>query len=266
MRQLELTAEGALPVRGCSMRIRTYEYGRDPAELVVALFHRRYDRQNGVPPRPLVRIHSQCLTGDTFGSARCDCGAQLEASLEAIAEEPWGVLIYLPSHEGRGIGLVNKIRAYALQDDDGLDTVEANLALRLPVDARRYDAAVAVLADLEVQRLRLLTNNPRKLMAVLSAGMDVFRIPMPMFITEHNSRYLATKRDVMGHAFPKLAAPCPGGATCSNPRCTGPAKHKENHDVQPAVPLPDHDGRSRHRQPRLRGERDGGGVDVLRRA
>ena len=199
MGRLELQAEASLPVLGREMRIRVYEYGRWEDDLVVSLVHRPDDDCD----RPLVRIHSQCLTGDALGSARCDCGPQLQACLEAIADAPWGVLIYLPSHEGRGIGLVNKIRAYALQDA-GLDTVQANVALRLPVDARRYEAAVAVLEELGVSRLRLLTNNPDKLEALREAGMEVRRVPMPLFVTEHNRDYLATKKDAMGHALPDL--------------------------------------------------------------
>jgi 3,4-dihydroxy 2-butanone 4-phosphate synthase/GTP cyclohydrolase II len=241
MKPLELKAEGTLPVLGRSMRIRTYEYGSGPAELVVALIHGQ-GAQNGTAERPLVRVHSQCLTGDTFGSTRCDCGAQLEASLEAISEEPWGVLVYLPSHEGRGIGLVNKIRAYELQDR-GLDTVEANLALSLPVDARRYDAAAAVLDDLGVRRLRLLTNNPSKLMALVTVGMDVFRIPMPMFVTEDNRRYLATKRDLMGHAFATPSASClDGNLSCFDGECAHrqtarlfSARRAASHVLEPAL-------------------------------
>jgi GTP cyclohydrolase II len=201
MTPLEVKTEAALPVNGQRMRIRLYEYGR-AGELVVALLH----RTDGMPERPLVRIHSQCLTGDTFGSTRCDCGAQLRASLDAISDERWGLLLYLPSHEGRGIGLVNKIRAYALQDS-GLDTVQANVALRLAVDPRRYDAPVAVLRSLGVRRIRLLTNNPGKLKAVRAAGIDAVRVPMPAFVTAENRGYLSAKQHAMGHRFPNLPAP-----------------------------------------------------------
>lgn len=199
----ELRAEAALPLRGRSARIRIYQACSDD-ELVVALVQREDEAEDW----PLVRIHSQCLTGDTLGSVRCDCGSQLHASLDAISRDPYGILIYLPSHEGRGIGLVNKIRAYALQDE-GLDTVEANVALRFPVDARRYELAVAVLGDLGVSKLRLLTNNPDKLRAV-RAQMDAVRVPMPLFVTEENQRYLTTKRIALGHLLPDALVPANG--------------------------------------------------------
>lgn len=197
MCSVEIEAEAALPVTGRPTRVRVYRY--DGSELVVALFHRRPSTCD----RPLVRIHSQCLTGDALGSTRCDCGAQLQASLEAILAEPWGILLYVPSHEGRGIGIADKVRAYALQDR-GLDTVEANLALGLPVDSRRYDATAAILADMRVRRVRLLTNNPHKLEALVAAGIDVVRVPMRAFVTAENVDYLATKKRSMGHDFPDL--------------------------------------------------------------
>jgi len=209
----ELKAEAALPVLGRPMRIRVYENGA-PDDLVVALIH----HQDGADDWPLVRIHSQCLTGDTLGSLRCDCGPQLRTSLEAIAEDQYGILIYVPSHEGRGIGFVNKIRAYGLQDE-GLDTVEANIALCVPVDPRRYDAAVAVLADLGVSQLRLLTNNPRKLRAARSS-MDVVRVPMPAFVTDENRSYLETKRAALGHLLPESVA-LPDGAPLPAPMDLG---------------------------------------------
>jgi GTP cyclohydrolase II len=206
MSSVEVQAEAALPVAGLRTRgrtrVRVYRY--DGAELVIALFHRRPSTSD----RPLVRIHSQCLTGDALGSSRCDCGAQLQASLDAILAEPWGILLYVPSHEGRGIGIADKIRAYALQDR-GLDTVEANLALGLPVDSRRYDSPVAVLEDMRVRRARLLTNNPEKLEALLAAGIDVVRVPMRAFVTAENRDYLATKERSMGHDFPDLHRPLP---------------------------------------------------------
>jgi len=202
MSLVEVQAEASLPVTGRVTRVRVYSY--DETELVVALFHRRPSTCD----RPLVRIHSQCLTGDALGSSRCDCGAQLQASLDAILAEPWGILLYVPSHEGRGIGIADKIRAYALQDR-GLDTVEANLALGLPVDMRRYDATAAVLADMRVRRARLLTNNPSKLQALLAAGIDVVRVAMPAFVTAENRDYLATKKRSMGHDFPDLHAALP---------------------------------------------------------
>ena len=141
----------------------------------------------------LVRVHSQCLTGDVFGSRRCDCGPQLHAALRAIARRGRGVLLYL-RQEGRGIGLANKLRAYALQDR-GLDTVEANLRLGFAADLRDYGIGAQILADLGVRRLDLLTNNPRKVV-----GLEIVRrLPLQMRANRHNRRYLATKRDKLGH-------------------------------------------------------------------
>lgn len=147
---------------------------------------------------PLVRLHSECLTGDVLGSLRCDCGEQLNASLELMAEAESSVLLYL-HQEGRGIGLANKIRAYALQDR-GLDTVDANLALGLPVDRREYRSAAAVLRHLGVLRVRLLTNNPLKQRALEDHGVEVVeRVPLAMPPNPINNGYLHTKADRMGH-------------------------------------------------------------------
>jgi GTP cyclohydrolase II len=149
-------------------------------------------------PPPLVRLHSECLTGDVLGSLRCDCGEQLNASLELMAEAEASVLLYL-RQEGRGIGLANKIRAYALQDR-GLDTVDANLALGLPVDRREYRSAAAVLLHLGVLRVRLLTNNPLKQRALEENGVEVVeRVPLAVLPNPFNNGYLHTKADRMGH-------------------------------------------------------------------
>ncbi len=150
----------------------------------------------------LVRVHSECLTGDVFGSRRCDCGEQLDAALERIAQEGAGVVLYLRGHEGRGIGLAHKLRAYALQEQ-GLDTVEANLALGLPVDTRNYGTGAQILAELKVNSIRLLTNNPQKLAGLQGYGIDVAeRIGLSIDPTEHNVAYLRTKRVRMGHHLP----------------------------------------------------------------
>lgn len=147
----------------------------------------------------LVRVHSECLTGDILGSLRCDCGGQLEQALRAIAAEGTGALIYLRGHEGRGIGLAHKIRAYALQDQ-GLDTVDANTAQGLPADSRSYGVGSQILGDLGVSRLRLITNNPAKYGGLASYGLEIVeRIALPMVETPHNVRYLRTKRERMGH-------------------------------------------------------------------
>ncbi|MEV5240887.1 bifunctional 3,4-dihydroxy-2-butanone-4-phosphate synthase/GTP cyclohydrolase II [Streptomyces cinnamoneus] len=154
----------------------------------------------------LVRVHSECLTGDVFGSLRCDCGPQLQASLERISSEGRGVVLYLRGHEGRGIGLLPKLRAYELQED-GRDTLDANLELGLPADARDYAAGAQILTDLGVRSLRLLTNNPDKTAALVRHGLKVTgREPMPVQAGEHNLRYLRTKRDRMGHDLPWLEA------------------------------------------------------------
>ncbi|MGI5373953.1 bifunctional 3,4-dihydroxy-2-butanone-4-phosphate synthase/GTP cyclohydrolase II [Streptomyces sp. CA-251387] len=165
----------------------------------------------------LVRVHSECLTGDVFHSQRCDCGPQLEASLERIQAEGMGVVVYLRGHEGRGIGLMSKLRAYELQER-GRDTLDANLELGLPADARDYGAGAQILADLGVRSVRLLTNNPDKSDALLAHGIKVTeREPMPVQAGEHNLRYLRTKRDRMGHDLPWLdAAPVASLATCTN--------------------------------------------------
>nr|WP_103936252.1 bifunctional 3,4-dihydroxy-2-butanone-4-phosphate synthase/GTP cyclohydrolase II [Thermomonospora echinospora] len=153
----------------------------------------------------LVRAHSECLTGDVLHSERCDCGTQLDAAMEAIAAEGRGVVLYLRGHEGRGIGLLAKLRAYALQDA-GSDTVDANLELGLPADAREYSNAAQMLLDLGARSIRVLTNNPAKLAGLKGFGLEVRgRVPMPVVPTEHNLRYLTAKRDRLGHRIEGLA-------------------------------------------------------------
>ena len=153
----------------------------------------------------LVRAHSECLTGDVFGSSRCDCGEQLADSLRFLQEQGRGVLLYL-RQEGRGIGLANKISAYALQEQ-GLDTVEANHALGLPEDVRDYQAAAEMLLDLGVRRVRLLTNNPAKIEGLERYGVEVVeRVPSRISPNPWNLGYLRTKREKMGHLYPKPAA------------------------------------------------------------
>jgi 3,4-dihydroxy 2-butanone 4-phosphate synthase/GTP cyclohydrolase II len=152
----------------------------------------------------LVRAHSECLTGDVLGSERCDCGTQLDAAMEEIAGEGRGVVLYLRGHEGRGIGLLSKLRAYALQDN-GSDTVDANLELGLPADAREYSNAAQMLTDLGVTSIRVLTNNPEKLKGLAGFGLEVLgRVALPVVVTEHNRRYLTVKRDRLGHEIEGL--------------------------------------------------------------
>ena len=155
----------------------------------------------------LVRMHSECLTGDVFGSRRCDCGAQLAAAMAAIAAEGRGIVLYLRGHEGRGIGLLSKLRAYQLQDA-GADTVDANLELGLPADAREYSTGAQMLADLGVRSLRLLTNNPAKMAGLSGFGIEVTgRVSVPVPATEENLRYLIAKRDRLGHQLENLSIP-----------------------------------------------------------
>jgi 3,4-dihydroxy 2-butanone 4-phosphate synthase/GTP cyclohydrolase II len=152
----------------------------------------------------LVRVHSECLTGDVLGSTRCDCGAQLATAMQRVSDEGRGVVLYLRGHEGRGIGLLHKLRAYQLQDA-GADTVQANLDLGLPADARDYGTGAQILADLGVHSMRLLTNNPTKRAGLEGYGLTIIgREPLPPAVTEENVRYLTTKRDLMGHELPDL--------------------------------------------------------------
>ena len=167
----------------------------------LALVRGTIDRDTPV----LVRVHSECLTGDVFGSRRCDCGEQLEAALAQIAVEGTGVVLYLRGHEGRGIGLAHKLRAYALQEQ-GLDTVEANLALGLPVDTRSYGVGAQILADLGVGKMRLMTNNPAKYHGLEGYGLEIAeRVPLVVRPGADNLRYLRTKQEKMGHLL-ELAA------------------------------------------------------------
>ncbi len=150
-------------------------------------------------PPPLVRMHSECVTGDVFGSRRCDCGEQLRLAMERIAEEGRGVIVYLRRHEGRGIGLVHKLRAYALQEQ-GLDTVEANLHLGFPPDPRDYGIGAQILVDLGLTKLRLLTNNPAKRAGLQGFDLEIVeRVPLITKPREENRRYLATKQEKLGH-------------------------------------------------------------------
>jgi 3,4-dihydroxy 2-butanone 4-phosphate synthase/GTP cyclohydrolase II len=191
---VERVAEARLPTRHGEFRLVGYRERLGHTEHV-ALVKGEVAGRSGV----LARLHSQCLTGDTFGSARCDCGAQLETALERIAGEGAGVLVHL-AQEGRGIGLVDKIRAYELQDSLGLDTVDANLALGRPVDLRDFGVGAHILRDLGVRTVRLMTNNPRKAAAVEEHGVPVARrVPLEQHPNVHNAGYLTAKRERLGH-------------------------------------------------------------------
>jgi 3,4-dihydroxy 2-butanone 4-phosphate synthase/GTP cyclohydrolase II len=183
-------------------------------------------------------MHSECLTGDVFGSQRCDCGAQLAAAMAAIAAEGRGVVLYLRGHEGRGIGLLGKLRAYQLQDG-GADTVDANLELGLPADAREYSTGAQMLADLGVRSLRLLTNNPAKMAGLSGFGLEVTgRVSLPVPATAENLRYLIAKRDRLGHQLDNLSIPdASASAVPSIPDASAPAVLSIPDASAPAVPL-----------------------------
>jgi 3,4-dihydroxy 2-butanone 4-phosphate synthase/GTP cyclohydrolase II len=171
--------------------------GTEHLALVLGDIEAGYD--SATAPDVLVRMHSECLTGDVFGSERCDCGTQLNAAMAAIAADGRGVVLYLRGHEGRGIGLLSKLRAYQLQDG-GADTVDANTELGFPVDAREYSTGAQMLADLGVCSLRLLTNNPDKVKGLADFGLNVTgTVSLPVSATPHNLRYLIAKRDRLGH-------------------------------------------------------------------
>jgi GTP cyclohydrolase II len=193
-----LVAKAELPARFGKFKIVAIQ-GADASEEAVALVHGRIQTAKA----PLVRIHSQCLTGDVFESQRCDCRAQLEFSLRKIAREKSGILLYLPQ-EGRGIGLINKIKAYELQDN-GLDTVEANRELGFAADSRDYDFAAQSLKALGVRSVRLLSNNPDKIQQLELAGIRVVeRIPCRPRTSHHSQSYLRTKKNKLGHLLAGL--------------------------------------------------------------
>jgi 3,4-dihydroxy 2-butanone 4-phosphate synthase/GTP cyclohydrolase II len=197
-RLVERVAEADLPTKFGSGRIVAYRVKYETQEPVAIVM--------GDPTKvaaPLVRLHSSCFTGDLIGSLRCDCGDQLTMALEMISQEGSGVLVYLPQ-EGRGIGLTEKIKAYKLQDD-GYDTVEANVELGHAADSRDYGIGIQILKELGLSKIRLLTNNPKKTNAFIYGGFDlevVDQVPILGPVNEFNSTYLATKRDKMGHQLP----------------------------------------------------------------
>ena len=192
MSELQRIAEAKLPTPFAEFRVHVFVAQDGKEHVVISLG----DLKTG--DAPLVRVHSECLTGDALFSLRCDCGFQLDAALSAIAQAGLGAVLYL-RQEGRGIGLGNKIRAYALQDQ-GSDTVDANHQLGFPADARDYDLAVQLLRELGLTRIRLMTNNPRKLDALIRDGIEVVeRVPLESGRNPHNEAYLRAKADKLGH-------------------------------------------------------------------
>jgi 3,4-dihydroxy 2-butanone 4-phosphate synthase/GTP cyclohydrolase II len=197
--QVERVVETRLPTEHGEFTAVGYRTGVAGAEHVALVFGDLGDGED-----VLVRVHSECLTGDVFGSVRCDCGPQLDAALERVAEAGRGVVLYMRGHEGRGIGLLHKLQAYQLQDR-GFDTVDANLELGLPADARDYGTGAQILYDLGVRSMRLLTNNPAKRAGLEGYGLTITgRAELPVRQHPENVRYLRTKRDRMGHLLEAL--------------------------------------------------------------
>jgi 3,4-dihydroxy 2-butanone 4-phosphate synthase/GTP cyclohydrolase II len=191
---VERVASARVPLRYGEFTAVGYSSNYDDREHVAFVFGDIGDGED-----VLVRVHSECLTGDVFGSLRCDCGPQLDAALAAVAREGRGVVLYIRGHEGRGIGLLHKLQAYQLQDA-GSDTLDANLELGLPADARDYGTGAQILVDLGVRSMRLLSNNPAKRAGLEGYGLRVIgRVPLPVNANPENLRYLLTKRDRMGH-------------------------------------------------------------------
>jgi len=204
---VERIAEADLPTKWGTFRILAYDVKYESQQPIVLVMG---DVRTAAAP--LVRLHSSCFTGDLIDSLRCDCGDQLQMALEMIGREGVGALVYLPQ-EGRGIGLVQKIRAYGLQDE-GLDTVEANLALGFKADARDYGIGIQLLKDVGLSKVRLLTNNPKKTDAFIYGGFDlevVDQVPILPPSNEFNARYLATKREKLGHQLPAGRPAASGG-------------------------------------------------------
>jgi 3,4-dihydroxy 2-butanone 4-phosphate synthase/GTP cyclohydrolase II len=196
-RTVRQEAQATLPTHFGEFSVCAYVNLLDQSEHLALV---KGDLNSPEGPMPWIRMHSECLTGDVMGSLRCDCGPQLETAMEMIASHGKGALVYLRNHEGRGIGLANKIKSYALQQQKGLDTVQANLDLGFAPDLRNYGVGAQILLDLGVKAFGLLTNNPRKIRGLDGYGLDIVeRIAMPLSVNEHNQAYLETKRLKLGH-------------------------------------------------------------------
>lgn len=196
---LSHTSTARLPTQFGAFDVHVFTDSRNGLEHVALTCGEVQGKQD-----PLVRVHSECLTGDVFGSTRCDCGEQLHHAQRMIQQSGQGLILYLKNHEGRGIGLTNKMRAYALQDQ-GMDTVEANVALGLPVDARTYEAAADMLGYFDIDSVRLLSNNQDKRTALQALGISVHQqVPLLTTPTADNLKYLQTKSVKLGHLIPDL--------------------------------------------------------------
>lgn len=193
-KRVDFEVETTVPTEHGPFRFRAYRDRKSGADHLAII--------SGNPTNgALVRVHSECVTGEVFGSEKCECGPQLDAALDAIQKDG-GIVIYMRGHEGRGIGLINKLRAYRLQEK-GMDTLDANLALGFPADGRDYGAAVAILADLGISEVRVLTNNPEKLRQLGDRGITILdRVPLVVGVGQFNEGYLEAKRDRMGHVLP----------------------------------------------------------------
>ncbi len=192
---MERQAEAVLPTQWGNFNMIAYSDNDQEQMPHLAMVHEKFDNTNTI----LVRVHSECMTGDLFGSHRCDCGEQLEAAME-LAAEHGGIVIYL-RQEGRGIGLINKLKAYQIQDT-GINTADANTHLGFEVDARHYDAAIKIMQDLNIKKINLLTNNPEKIKEIDQSPIEVEnRVPLIIKPKKENIGYFKTKQDLMGHLF-----------------------------------------------------------------
>ncbi len=200
---IKQVAEASLPTKWGDFVIKAF-VDEINNETHIALVHGDLDNDREPDEPVMVRVHSQCLTGDTFGSQKCDCGSQLQNAMQMISRQKCGVLLYLLNQEGRGIGLVNKIRAYKLQEN-GMDTIEANIELGFKADQRDYGIGAQILRNLGLKKLRLITNNPSKYIALSGYGLEIVeRLPIEVDLSEQSLRYMKTKKEKMGHLLENI--------------------------------------------------------------